>query len=1148
MRFGLRQYADLTPVVAALVVLASIFVLDRQIATVLAGREREAQIATEGRSAILADELGNAIASRLGALSAAELEFTPVDDSLSARMFSEALDSVTARLTGLQAISVVYPSGRIRRPAVGVLGLPAASLDADTTVAAAYQRALGSREPAATGVIEPVGFGRRVIVFDPVIRSDTIIGVLAAELDPSQVVRVAASGPFADSIPSFYSIHGPNGVMITTPRLTPAGWLTVTRPVRVADTEWTIETAYPPVDRGPFRTQRLAIWIVGGVLAVAAGLLLALLRQTIHRQKAELLRREKAEQAAREAAEEARQRALEARELASQLEAAQRAAERLSTALDPTDVVEQFLGSVAEILDADVASLYTFTEEGDVLVGRHRMSFRDVGPHTDRLKHEDFKQVRTPVALLPVLAEAVATGDPNVIDESADEGRTAAGLAPGPESAASSVTIPLLIGGHTVGVATWEVFERRRFRPAVIAFAQALAAPAAAALRTAELFASLEQERARATSEALRFGTVLDQMADGVVVVDRQGHLERTNQAAQELLGMDLVEAPLEEWPRRFQVHTGDGRAMPPAEFPLSRALRGERVRRAAFLVYGPAGERHLSCSAGPIVSEAGESAGAAMVLRDVTDEQQYAEMLRHTNRELRRQADVLEQVNQQLREATKAKDQFLAVMSHELRTPINAIMGYSDLLDLGIKGALNEEQRVMVARVRETSRHLLGLINEVLDLAKIGSGRVELVITEVDVAAVLERAILQVTPMASAKGLTLTLDEEGSEPGLRVFADETRFTQIVLNLLSNAVKFTATGGVTARTARRGTVAEIHITDTGPGISPDQRERIFEEFYQVEGGLVRTAGGTGLGLAIARRFARLMNGDVRVESMPGKGSEFVIELPASTVRAGTAAAGGIVVLMSDEAALEMLVNDLPESLRVLGTTSPTGVAALARRERPSLVALDTSAPDHAAWQALLLLQADQAIAERPGLLFARCEGLHDSAVDFGRIHWVSKPLASERIVSAVLEHPRLSLDGPIAIAATDARDRRIVQEALTAQGAAVQVFADGSELLHFLDTQTPSAIVADLLMRGADALQILGRLRTDERLRDTRMIGLVPAELSADEMTQLTTSAAVLCNRPGNHRMPTAQLLYEELLRDEGRLVAASGREAGPAG
>jgi signal transduction histidine kinase len=264
-----------------------------------------------------------------------------------------------------------------------------------------------------------------------------------------------------------------------------------------------------------------------------------------------------------------------------------------------------------------------------------------------------------------------------------------------------------------------------------------------------------------------------------------------------------------------------------------------------------------------------------------VTDEQQYAGMLRHTNQELRKQAALLEEINQQLREATAAKDRFLAVMSHELRTPLNAVIGYADLLDLQIKGPLNDAQAQMVRRVIETARHLLALIDEVLDLAKVGAGHVELKPEPVDLDELLGTALDQVAPLANAKGLSLTHERNGSAPVTAV-ADRTRLTQVILNLLSNAVKFTDRGHVTVRARRNGgEQVELAVRDTGRGIRADLQERIFEEFYQVEDGLTRSAGGTGLGLAIARRYARLMGGDLTVESEPGRGSEFVVSLPAA---------------------------------------------------------------------------------------------------------------------------------------------------------------------------------------------------------------------------------------------------------------------------
>jgi signal transduction histidine kinase len=270
--------------------------------------------------------------------------------------------------------------------------------------------------------------------------------------------------------------------------------------------------------------------------------------------------------------------------------------------------------------------------------------------------------------------------------------------------------------------------------------------------------------------------------------------------------------------------------------------------------------------------------------VRDNTDEQQYAEMLRHTNQELRNHMTLLEERNEQLRAATAAKDQFLAVVSHELRTPVNAIMGYGEILDLEIKGTLNSDQKTMMKRIRATAWHLLGLIDEILDLPKVASGEIELTLEPVDLEEVLTEAVDQVAPIAGSKGLDLSVVHGRARSGgkLLAHADHKRLKQVVLNLLSNAIKFTDHGSVTLLSSQDGDgFVEVRVRDTGPGISEDQQERIFEEFYQVEGGLTRKAGGTGLGLAITRRFVRLMGGDVTVDSRLGHGSEFVVRVPAA---------------------------------------------------------------------------------------------------------------------------------------------------------------------------------------------------------------------------------------------------------------------------
>jgi PAS domain S-box-containing protein len=563
--------------------------------------------------------------------------------------------------------------------------------------------------------------------------------------------------------------------------------------------------------------------------------------------------------------------ARESRDLAAQLEAAQTAAQRLSTSLDLDDVLDVFLGSVGERLGADVAAVYTFEDDGEVLVGRKRVLLREDAPLPEGMRSEDIRHVRAPVAMLPILAEAVSTGRTYVWAP----GREGVAATSQPRSPAT-VAVPLLIGGHMVGIAAWEAYgQEYTFDRDRIAFAEALAASAAAAVRTVELFASLESARERATREAVRFAAVLDRMADAVVVVDSAGRVELSNPAARELLGPDATREPLQEWSRHIDIRDTGDRPLALTDFPLGRALRGERVARGNFILRRSGRPvRRIASSAAPLRGPAGELTGAAVVFRDVTDEHEYAELLLHKNRELLEQASMLEEMNRQLRDATAAKDRFLAVMSHELRTPLNAILGYTDLLDMGVKGDLNGEQKAMVARIRHTSSHLLGLITDVLDLAKIGAGRMDLVLAEIDIEEMVSLAVDQILPVAAGKGLDIdvTGDEGG---GVFALADGTRLTQVVLNLLSNAVKFTEHGGVEVRYGRDGDQVVIRVRDTGPGIPTEQQDRIFEEFFQVEAGYARSSGGTGLGLAIVRRVMEDHGGRLELDDPPEGGGAIV---------------------------------------------------------------------------------------------------------------------------------------------------------------------------------------------------------------------------------------------------------------------------------
>ncbi|HEY0672164.1 MAG TPA: ATP-binding protein [Longimicrobiales bacterium] len=226
---------------------------------------------------------------------------------------------------------------------------------------------------------------------------------------------------------------------------------------------------------------------------------------------------------------------------------------------------------------------------------------------------------------------------------------------------------------------------------------------------------------------------------------------------------------------------------------------------------------------------------------------------------------------------ANRAKSRFLANMSHELRTPLNAIDGYAELLEIGIRGELNPDQQLDIARIRRSQKHLLSLIDDLLNFARIESGSVEVNLHPVSVAEAVNAAQDVIAPQVSAKGLEF--DNRAHALPWEVAADRAKLHQVLLNLLANAVKFTDRGKITVSATQQDGRVYINVTDTGRGIPHDRLEDIFQPFVQVESGPTRTASGTGLGLAIARDLARRMRGDISARSKAGAGSTFTITLP-----------------------------------------------------------------------------------------------------------------------------------------------------------------------------------------------------------------------------------------------------------------------------
>jgi signal transduction histidine kinase len=243
----------------------------------------------------------------------------------------------------------------------------------------------------------------------------------------------------------------------------------------------------------------------------------------------------------------------------------------------------------------------------------------------------------------------------------------------------------------------------------------------------------------------------------------------------------------------------------------------------------------------------------------------------------LNRMSGELGRLYEQLEAASRHKSQFLANMSHELRTPLNAILGYAELIQDGIYGEVPEKIREILTRVQVSGRHLLGLINDVLDLSKIEAGQLKLAVTDYSLREVIQAVFVAMEPLAAEKSLTLKAAVPPELPNGR--GDERRITQVLLNLVGNAIKFTEAGEVRIEAAADEAGFEVAVADTGPGIAPTDQQRIFEEFHQADSSTTKSKGGTGLGLAIARRIVDLHGGRIWVESQPGHGSTFRFTLP-----------------------------------------------------------------------------------------------------------------------------------------------------------------------------------------------------------------------------------------------------------------------------
>ena len=499
---------------------------------------------------------------------------------------------------------------------------------------------------------------------------------------------------------------------------------------------------------------------------------------------------------------------------------------------------------------------------------------------------------------------------------------------------------------------------------------------------------------------------------------------------------------------------------------------------------------------------------------------------------------------SRQLELASQHKSQFLANMSHELRTPLNAIIGYSEILqedvaDLGQDGLVPD-----LKKIESSGRHLLGLINDILDLSKVEAGKMDIFLEDVEIAPLLEEVRAIIVPMAEKNGNTLEYRLGDSLGSMRT--DRTKLKQSLLNLLSNASKFTDNGKLTLMVERFGTdhaMLRFAVSDTGIGMNEEQLGRLFQAFSQADASTTKKYGGTGLGLAITRNFCQLLGGDVTVVSKPGEGSTFTITLPdrppapAQTKIADAARSSGmpgegptVLVVDDDPAARDLLTANLKGAgYRLVHAASGEEALSLARTMRPDAITLDVMMPKPDGWEVLSALKADADLRDIPvvivTMLSDRGIGLSLGAVDV-----LTKPVDRARLTALI--HSLVRRDGAVLVVEDDADARAMIGQTIEKMGLPAAEAVDGRRALAWLgEHPAPAAILLDLMMPEMDGFEVLDALAAHPQWREIPVIVITAKQLSATERERLLRQARRVIEKGTSSRLDIASAISEAVRR-----------------